>query len=184
MRTEQMSLEDRDSDVENNYAVSDGDDNESRCGRGPARYEEEESNDELLRTNESNKVLIQGTVPVAPQNARRSKNVLFHEEHPQFHSHHVHLLDEKDSYVPNFIGGSLPRKDAGSREEYCMTMLTLFKPWRTGKDLRPNLETTWSDVFNQHQFTDRQLEIMKFFHIRYECNDARLSLASCSDNSY
>ena len=54
-----------------------------------------------------------------------------------------------------------------------MTMLTLFKPWRTGKDLRPNLETTWSDVFNQHQFTDRQLEIMKFFHIRYECNDAR-----------
>ena len=144
-----MTPEDGDSDFENNYAVSDGDDNGSQRGGGPPRYEEEEeSDDELLLTNESNKALIQETVPVAPQNARRSKNVLFHEEHPQFHSHHVHLLDEKDSYVPNFIGGSLPRKDAGSREEYCMTMLTLFKPWRTGKDLRPNLETTWSDVFN------------------------------------
>ena len=65
-----MTPEDGDSDFENNYAVSDGDDNESQRGGGPPRYEEEEeSDDELLLTNESNKALIQETVPVAPQNA-------------------------------------------------------------------------------------------------------------------
>ena len=59
-----------------------------------------------------------------------------------------------------------------------MTMLTLFKPWRSGKDLRPNVETMWNDVFANHQFTSRQEEIMRFFHIRYECNDARDDFAS------
>lgn len=77
------------------------------------------------------------------------------------------MLSEDRSYVPNFVGGSLPRKDAGSHEEYCLTMLTLFKPWRTGLDLRADKDTLWDEVFSQHQFTERQLEVMKFFHIRY-----------------
>ena len=52
-------------------------------------------------------------------------------------------------------------------------MLTLFKPWRTGSDLRPSEDTLWDEVFSHHKFTERQQQIMKFFHIKYECNDAR-----------
>ncbi|RPD67885.1 hypothetical protein L226DRAFT_474272, partial [Lentinus tigrinus ALCF2SS1-7] len=97
----------------------------------------------------------------------------FMANHPQAYTHEVRLMDEIEGFVPNFIGGPLPRKDAGSHEEYCMTMLTLFKPWRSGKDLRPNEDTMWNEVFDTYGFTERQKQIMKFFHIKYECNDAR-----------
>ncbi|KAI0743694.1 hypothetical protein C8Q80DRAFT_1106610 [Daedaleopsis nitida] len=97
----------------------------------------------------------------------------FSARHPQARTHKVCLLEEKESYVPNFIGGAIPQKDTRSREEYCMTMLTLFKPWRSGKDLRPDEETSWSNIFKSHLFTKREQAVMKFFHIRYERNDAR-----------
>ncbi|KAI0351469.1 hypothetical protein OH77DRAFT_1411094, partial [Trametes cingulata] len=64
----------------------------------------------------------------------------FHPSHPQYQSHHVKLVDESEPYVPNFISGSMPRRDTGNREQYCLTMLTLFKPWRSGKDLRPDYD--------------------------------------------
>ena len=67
----------------------------------------------------------------------------------------------------------MPRKDAGSTEQYSLTMLTLFKPWCHGHSLKLTQDCSWSDTFKQHSFTLRQNEIMKFFHIRYECNDAR-----------
>ncbi|THH21646.1 hypothetical protein EUX98_g8307 [Antrodiella citrinella] len=51
-------------------------------------------------------------------------------------------------------------------------MLMLFKPWRTGKDLKED-GYGWDATFNAHHFSLRQSEIIKFFHIRYECNDAR-----------
>ena len=51
-------------------------------------------------------------------------------------------------------------------------MLTLFKPWRHGKDLK-NEDQSWDEVFSNHKFTPRQQELMKYFNIRYECNDAR-----------
>jgi len=66
----------------------------------------------------------------------------------------------------------LPRCDRGDREYYCATMLTLFKPWRSGADLK-STEYSWDDIFNDHTFTARQLRIMQYFNIRYECNDAR-----------
>ena len=37
---------------------------------------------------------------------------------------------------------------------------------------------SWDDTFTGHDFTERQLDIMKFFHIRYECNDARDDFSS------
>ena len=76
------------------------------------------------------------------------------------------LVSEEEGLVPNFIGGSLPRKDSGSREHYCMTMLTLFKLWRTGKDLRSSLDVLWDEEFQNHSFSDRDERIMKNFHIR------------------
>lgn len=96
----------------------------------------------------------------------------FHPDHPQYETHHVQLLPEKDSFVPDFIGPPLPRKDSGNYDEYCMTMLTFFKPWRTGKDLK-NLDSNWYETFQAHEFSKRQQELMKFFCVRYECNDAR-----------
>ena len=80
-------------------------------------------------------------------------------------------LKRKD-VIPNFVGGSLPRRDRGDREYYCATMLTLFKPWRTGKDLKDK-DYSWDETFTTYKFTARQLQIMDYFNIRYECNDAR-----------
>ncbi|EIW51233.1 uncharacterized protein TRAVEDRAFT_81261, partial [Trametes versicolor FP-101664 SS1] len=157
---------DVDSEFEDNYDVSDAE----LKGAGVSE-EEEESEDELLLTKTSNQELEADSAP-KPRKSR-SKYVQFHENHPQYDTHHVKLLDESEAYVPNFIGGSLPRRDAGNREQYCMTMLTLFKPWRTGQDLRPSQDVLWDDVFNGYSFSERQLEVMKFFHIKYECNDAR-----------
>ncbi|HXP51396.1 MAG TPA: AAA family ATPase, partial [Bacteroidia bacterium] len=74
--------------------------------------------------------------------------------------------------VPNFVGGSLPRRDRGDRDYYCTTMLTLFKPWRTGKDLK-NLNQSWDDAFMSHNFSSKQQKIMDNFNVRYECLDAR-----------
>src|ERR1700733_8395428 len=51
-------------------------------------------------------------------------------------------------------------------------MLTLFKPWRHGKNLKED-DQSWDEAFTNYTFTPRQIELMKFFNIRYECNDAR-----------
>jgi hypothetical protein len=96
----------------------------------------------------------------------------FSETHPQFRTHHVKLCPASKAKVPDFVGGSLPRRDKGNRDEYCMTMLTLFKPWRNGKDLK-DTDESWDDQFSRYTFTDRQVDIMKYFNVRYECNDAR-----------
>jgi hypothetical protein len=74
--------------------------------------------------------------------------------------------------VPNFVGQTLPRRDQGDREFYCMTMLTLFKYWRTGSTLKAK-EVSWDEAFVAHTFTDQQKRIMGNFNIRYECLDQR-----------
>src|SRR5882762_7938415 len=47
-----------------------------------------------------------------------------------------------------------------------------FKPWRHGKDLKGHGQS-WDEAFTNYKFTPCQTELMKFFNIRYECNDAR-----------
>ena len=104
-----------------------------------------------------------------------NNRVAFHrflKEHPLHHSHHVRLLEDVHEWVPNFVGGAIPRSDRGDREYYCSTMLTLFKSWRTGKDLKLE-DQSWDDAFGTHMFNTRQLDIMKYFNVRYECLDAR-----------
>ena len=56
-------------------------------------------------------------------------------------------------------------------------MLMLFKPWRSGADLKSNDET-WDNAFNGHTFSSQQSKLMNFFHIRYECNDSRDDFSS------
>jgi len=101
------------------------------------------------------------------------KNIhLFLTDHPLHDTHALRLMPENDKIIPNFIGATLPRRDQGDREFYCSTMLALFRPWRTGKDLKNKLET-WDDAFTEYPFNDFHKKLMMNFNIRYECLDAR-----------
>lgn len=59
-----------------------------------------------------------------------------------------------------------------------MTILTLFKPWRTGHDLKNDADRLWHDVFEDFELTSHQKDLIKFFHIRYKCNNARDDFAA------
>ncbi|PPQ75316.1 hypothetical protein CVT24_006993, partial [Panaeolus cyanescens] len=97
----------------------------------------------------------------------------FHSDHPQYESHVVACDPVRRRYmVPNFRGPPLPRRDEGDYEEYCSAMLTLFKPWRTGVDLKP-ATMSWEEAFELHNFSKRQLDLMNNFNVRYECYDAK-----------
>ena len=50
----------------------------------------------------------------------------FLKDHPLHYSHHVTLLDDMQGWVPNFVGGAIPRSDRGDREYYCYSMLTFL----------------------------------------------------------
>ena len=93
-------------------------------------------------------------------------------DHPQHQTYEVQCKSLSDLVVPNFIGGTLPRCDQGDREYYCSTMLTLFKPWRTGYDLKGTNET-WEHAFDNYNFANRQMNLMNNFNLCYECLDAR-----------
>ena len=100
----------------------------------------------------------------------KTKLLRFISDHPLADTHGVHYL--KTARIPNFVGSTLPRHDQGDREYYCSAMLTLFKPWRSGLDLRRQTES-WDEAFVSQEFSSRQLEVMKNMNIRYECLDAR-----------
>ncbi|KAF8653617.1 hypothetical protein AX14_008280 [Amanita brunnescens Koide BX004] len=51
-------------------------------------------------------------------------------------------------------------------------MLTMFKPWWSGIDLKSKNDT-WDQTFNSYSFNSRHLQIIKNFNIKYECLDAR-----------
>ncbi|KAI0083192.1 hypothetical protein BDY19DRAFT_866458, partial [Irpex rosettiformis] len=104
-------------------------------------------------------------------------------DHPQYDTHKVCVNLESKSKVPDFIGGVLPRHDRGDREEYCMTMLTFFRPWRKGQDLK-TLKVTWNDEFERYNFSIREQNIIKYFNLRYECNDARDDFAAQRRTQY
>ncbi|KAI4294022.1 hypothetical protein K525DRAFT_149542, partial [Schizophyllum commune Loenen D] len=97
----------------------------------------------------------------------------FLDTHPQHNSHHVWCDPSKREYiVPNFVGGAIPRSDQGDREFYCATMLTLFAPWRRGRDLKPE-GYNWDTTFRQYNFKPRHRQLMENFNLRYECANAR-----------
>ncbi|KAA1478882.1 hypothetical protein DENSPDRAFT_788514 [Dentipellis sp. KUC8613] len=121
--------------------------------------------------------LTQKTLDEDNEDLPNSK-IMQKKEHPQFlpdHPHHdthsVRIHSESNAKVPSFIG-TLPRPDQGNYDDYCVTMLTLFKPWRSGHELKSEDEN-WEESFKDHSFTQSQKEIMKFMNIRHECYDAR-----------
>ena len=99
-------------------------------------------------------------------------DVPYIDHHPQYQTHHVRCIKDTDRIIPNFMNGSLPRHDHGDQEYYCLTILVLFKPWRSGKDLK-KVNQSWHESFNEYNFSDRQKQLMDSFNIQYECNDAR-----------
>ncbi|KAH6888880.1 hypothetical protein BKA70DRAFT_1049024, partial [Coprinopsis sp. MPI-PUGE-AT-0042] len=94
--------------------------------------------------------------------------------HPMASTHRVACDPERrHTIVPNFIGPPLPRADKEEdRDRYSCAMLTLFKPWRSGLDLKAH-DATWENTFTGHTFTERQEGIMRNFNVRHECYDAR-----------
>jgi hypothetical protein len=96
----------------------------------------------------------------------------FQNKHPLHETHIAILKPLVPTEVINFIGRILPRCDQGDREFYCLTMLALFKPWRTGLDLKTKTKS-WDETFNEHEFTKRENQLIRNFNIKYECFDAR-----------
>jgi hypothetical protein len=96
----------------------------------------------------------------------------FVKDHPFYKTHGTRCVPEVKALVPNFLGATLPRCDGCDREYYCSTMLTLFKPWRSGYDLKTENQT-WDESFLSYEFTERQKTLIANFNIRYECLDAR-----------
>ncbi|PBL04586.1 hypothetical protein ARMGADRAFT_1071029 [Armillaria gallica] len=52
-------------------------------------------------------------------------------------------------------------------------MLVLFRPWRSGTDLRQDTDTSWDTEFRNYRFSPSHDKIMANFNLRYECLDAR-----------
>ena len=108
-----------------------------------------------------------------PETASSFKRLLsFLPGHPLVKIRGVHCVREDASIVACLMGGSLPRRDVGDQEFYCATMLTLFKPWRTGLDLKQR-EVSWKAAFTSFQFNGHQMQLMDNMNTQYECLDAR-----------
>ncbi|KAF9470391.1 hypothetical protein BDN70DRAFT_821443, partial [Pholiota conissans] len=102
-----------------------------------------------------------------------TKYQAFLPDHPLYSTHEVFCKEELlHTMVPNFVGGPLPRPDMGDREKYCMTMLTLFRPWRTGQELK-RVDQSWDEAFIEYQFSARDTTLINNLNLKYECLDAR-----------
>jgi len=124
---------------------------------------DESDNEDLTKTVESDIITVDST---------SNHFLYFLKEHPQSQTHYIKYTAENHTKVPNFIGGSLPRRDQGDKDYYCSVMLSLFKPWRDGRNLRNN-EESWTAAFDEHVFSIQEKKLMDNFNLRYECNDAR-----------
>ena len=101
--------------------------------------------------------------PVPPKSI--GKNMYrYMPSHPLYTTHAAKFNPDNLKTVPNLIGPPLPRRDQGDREYYCSTMLTFFKPWRTGNDLKA-LNTTWDEEFSKYKFTAQQNQFIQNFNI-------------------
>jgi hypothetical protein len=92
-------------------------------------------------------------------------------EHPLHGTHGTLVKNDNSKIVVNFIGKPLPHCDQGDREYYCLCMLVLFKPWRSGVQLKEET-ASWDMTFQSHTFTERQRQLVLNFNIKYECLDA------------
>ena len=158
--------------------LSDFIDNDIACSEPNADEEDDDDDDDDDSLDELDVMKeLAEDVPKKPK-----KDYSFQIGHSQYATHSASMRKENPLVVPNFLPTTLPRSDRGDREYYCCTMLTLFKPWRSGRDLKLKGES-WDKSFVAHEFTKRQMEIMKYFNVRYECLDARDDYSARKDES-
>ncbi len=150
-------------DNDNDRINKSNDDVEQQVERSQFEEEMQESDDELDVISE----IVNLDKADNPKQTWHS----FLDEHPQKLSHKVKIVADENGHIPNMIP-SLPRCDKGDHSYYCCTMLTLFKPWRNGLDLK-SVDQDWDIVFNNHVFNERQTQLMQYFNVKYECHDAR-----------
>ncbi|KAJ7026445.1 hypothetical protein C8F04DRAFT_873449, partial [Mycena alexandri] len=138
--------------------------------RSSVLSEESPSEDSELEWEDSDRASESGSS--SDLSNRHPVTYPFLPRHPRFMTHAASCDFRKmGTIIPNFIGGALPRADKGDRSYYCMTMLTIFKPWRSPGDLKDGV-STWDQAFSVYSFSDRQKDLQNF-NVRYECNDAR-----------
>jgi hypothetical protein len=130
--------------------------------------DDSEDHDALNSDVESDELDVMSNVTVdevdeSPKKDKKTRYYHFLSDHPQHETHHVTSNPKHLNKVPNFLGGSLPRRDRGDREYYCATMLVLFKPWRKLEDLKDK-DRSWDETFTSHVFTERQLELMRVLY--------------------
>ncbi|KAJ3838968.1 hypothetical protein F5878DRAFT_498730, partial [Lentinula raphanica] len=101
-----------------------------------------------------------------------SDQFCFLDGHPLAKTHRVQKYRKPELNVPNFIGPPFPRPDKDDREYYCCSMLVLYKPWRSGADLKQPDES-WHDAFISYQFSASAAMFIKNMNLRYECLDSR-----------
>lgn len=97
---------------------------------------------------------------------------LFLPNHTQYISHQLNLKENSHDVALDLSGVTLPCRDGGNIEEYCMTMLIIFRPWRSPLKLKQK-EQTWEEAFNSYTWSDHAITAIKNMHIKYECNDAK-----------
>jgi hypothetical protein len=98
----------------------------------------------------------------------------FQSGHPQMQTHILHLRQDPNVVVPVILGRRIPRPEIGDEEyeEWCRTMLALFKPWRSKEDLK-HANEPWSSAFYRTQFDEEHYKVMTNIHVENECRDAR-----------
>lgn len=116
---------------------------------------------------------VDGELPESNINRVSSSVLHFKDSHTLYSTHGIVYESGREEIVPNFVGGTLPRRDQGDYEYYCCTMLTLFKPWCSSLDLKQDEFLTWHEVFDGFGFALRHKELMNNFQIKYECLDSR-----------
>ncbi|VDB99246.1 unnamed protein product [Peniophora sp. CBMAI 1063] len=141
--------------TEEEDADLDGDDSRDQFSESDEEYEPETDVDDQPEVN-----------------TKLKTDKMFLLGHPQRKTHTVSLLDPSKARIPQFIGGLLPREDQGNLEDFYIAMLTLYKPWRNGQDLK-DAEESWKEAHEAYEYPARFDVIRKFCNIRYECSDAR-----------
>ncbi|CAF1498169.1 unnamed protein product [Adineta ricciae] len=102
-----------------------------------------------------------------------SERELFQDSHPQAASH-INIKRTKP-VIPVLIGPPIPRKDReDTRERYCRSILTLFHPWRTYRDVC-DVDQSWEEAFNirQTKILSSSWKIVNNIQLLQECKSDR-----------
>ncbi|KAH6879346.1 hypothetical protein BKA70DRAFT_1127307, partial [Coprinopsis sp. MPI-PUGE-AT-0042] len=135
----------------------------------PEQYEDVN----LYEWIQCNNIVTKKSLPLDSNKVGGKLYFEFLESHSLHLTHAVTCIPERRDYiVPNFIGPGLPRLGAGDDDYYACTMLCLFKPWRSGRDLKSS-NISWHEQWKASEFTAFQSKLMVNFNLRYECYDSR-----------